>query len=1010
MTARWPVAVYRVPADPAACFSFQAVSIPDIVEAAPFQFVFRAQNALGAPVAGVNASLLMYNSLPFVFEHTLVPSDAHGNIVVTVTAAGGLAQPIFVALRSVVPLNEPGACVGVTQLAVFRFLGLRVTMTVALSEWVNPSTARIAVEGGASDVQLLLFSTPVVPSVRALSLVAVAPPVANGTTAFFDVTFDPAARGNFTFFARSQYQCSSGMVAIERPDTVASLRLLTAASDSAQPVVQVLDARGAPLAGVTVSIVNASLASRASAPDGASFDYSGVLASAPSDAQGRAVFSGLAFSAAVGTLCFSARYVDQASPEFEVLVGGHLTPGASGQNGVMRESASVCQQLSLARLPAQCAVVRPLPSIASFDAPFSGAVVSNCTLAYYALEAVSARTGARAAIVPPSVFVSAASGFAVPNITFVGGEAGDYRVSLGGLPLGNVTLVNAPESLQLLIDAGQYLNGVYNANGSVVRVGVDAVNVVVKAVNSGIAVNGAVLQVTIEEGDGEIAPCANVTSRAVAVTTFLGYEDGGLAIFFISLTKIRAQGEQFRFRIASQDVPSVFVVTLPVTAYSVVAQVNVSVQPAASAVSGGAVLVGDTARRGIASLVQPVVVLRDAYGGPVQGVAVEPVMVSCGTSDVNETALLEFTPGVSDERGVYVFSDLHVLAATTGPHCMRFGALGIFSALSPSFQVYDTSDPNLSSYDNLELFLGLSLLAAIPLMLFNSRRIRARWAIVLSYVLALGVMVGLVTFLGIVITTPGIAFGSSSDPLVIMQLTITLAVVVITLLVLLWVGIKACRGKREFHDTQLEMYREHVRLLLRPVTDPKLLREAAKREERKRRQTAAAAARKRWAEQPELSWLARALRLLWVEAADVLIMARDDYLLDVTYMDYGKHLRTNLRFSARFLTVAGVGFLTVLVGAMACAVVILAVDNGLAQAKVGGFLLFFVAAYPIARLRWRRWRCRCCRRGAAGCCWAAQRWCCPRCRWSTPRAWPGCWPRPSTLPLHCSRATPAAAI
>ncbi len=51
-------------------------------------------------------------------------------------------------------------------------------------------------------------------------------------------------------------------------------------------------------------------------------------------------------------------------------------------------------------------------------------------------------------------------------------------------------------------------------------------------------------------------------------------------------------------------------------------------------------------------------------------------------------------------------------------------------------------------------------------------------------------------------------------------------------------------------------------------------------------------------------------------------------------MDYGKHLRTNLTYSARFLTVFGVALLSVIVACLAAVVIILSVTELLAEAKV----------------------------------------------------------------------------
>ena len=421
----------------------------------------------------------------------------------------------------------------------------------------------------------------------------------------------------------------------------------------------------------------------------------------------------------------------------------------------------------------------------------------------------------------------------------------------------------------------------------------------------------------------------NVT-RNVATISLLDRYLPGSVTFYISLTKIANQNEKMRFRVSSLDNPSVYVVTKAVTAINIVSKVKIGTQPAAA--RGSRVLAADTVERGIDSLQQPVVVVRDAFGAPIEGVTVEPLMTSCGSSNsFNDTAVLEYSRGFTDERGIYIFVDLHVLAARSGTYCMRFGAFGLLSNFSDPFEVYDTSDPDLGSFENLELLLGLSLLGALPMMIFNSRRIQARWLVVGSFFLALLVLVGNVTFLGIVITSPGI---SSSDPLVLVQLSITLLIVVCTMAFLVLTAWSACRGKKDYHDNLTEMFKDHVRLLFRPVTDPKLLKAAMKKEARKAKQVLAASERKRWAEEEPNSWLKRSLRLLWVEAVDVLIMARDDYLLDITYFDYRKHLRTNFRYSTRFLIVIGVALLSVLVAAMACVIVILAVDNGLAQAKI----------------------------------------------------------------------------
>lgn len=875
VSAAWPVAAYKYVADPRLCLTFRTLTAPTVIRSSSFSFSYRACNAMGGPVSGVSAQMILMASLPLSYNVSISLSDADGVIRVNVTNAVGFKQTILFVLY---PSAGGLKCAGITEPGVVTFLGPQPTLSVVSVMWQSNATARIAIGGAASDVQLVTFSSPVVPTMRSLVQHTVQRLPDDNDTSLFDVTFAAGARGNFSFFAVSMYVCSE-MVVIERTDTVASLVIATPLSETQQPVLQVLDADGKAVQGVVVTVRDASLAAVAvaGADSITPFDDSGLLASAPSDASGRAVFAGLTLLNNSGRLCYSTRYVDEAAVDFEALSSSSMALGAYGQNGVMRESASVCQSVSTAQVLLACQLVKRTALIASLGYSFGGGVVSNCPLTFSPLTAVDAN-GQLAGIQPSEVYVNATASFALPNITFLSGKAGDYTLFLGSLALGTVTLVDEPSSLSILLDTGLLLNGLYSPNASTVVAGQDDVNVVIRATNSGVPITGCGFRVTIESGDGEIAECVNVTRDSILLTAYAQWTEGGVACFWISLTKARVQGDKFVFRIASLDRPSLFVLTKPVLGYSLVSNVTVAVAPAATDTFQNKVVISDDASSAVGSLVQPVVQLTDQYGDGLQGLVVEPVMASCKGPIINtkERALLQYDPVRSDAGGMYRFVNLQVIAAVPGRYCMRFEATGMASVWSEPMDVFDTNVPDVESYDNLELFLGLSLLGALPLMAFNSRHITARWAVVVSFILAVGVLVGLCAFLGVIGTTPGLVVGSNSDPLLLTQLVITLLVVISTLLILLWTALWACCGGTEYHDRTAQMYKDHVRLLLRPVTDAKLLKEANKKEERKRRQTASAAERKRWAEEPELAWHVRASRLLWVETVDVLVMARDD--------------------------------------------------------------------------------------------------------------------------------------
>jgi hypothetical protein len=104
----------------------------------------------------------------------------------------------------------------------------------------------------------------------------------------------------------------------------------------------------------------------------------------------------------------------------------------------------------------------------------------------------------------------------------------------------------------------------------------------------------------------------------------------------------------------------------------------------------------------------------------IAGLSVTPLLNGGETG-----TLFLYDPSVlTDEDGLYRFRQLHIVSGQSELYNVTFQCVGATSAVTPLL-VYDTLDPDISSLGDMELVVGLSLLAAIPLMLFNSAWVTA---------------------------------------------------------------------------------------------------------------------------------------------------------------------------------------------------------------------------------------------------------------------------------------------
>ena len=944
VVTNFDIAVDVMGTNPSLCIGYEPVDQSVYFSASSGGFAaFRVVTLGGEGVPGLMVNMTFSGNLPLNCTVPPVVSDANGIANFSVTGCSGVSQPVTITVQEVVDNGGSKKCAGLTPVVFTNFIqDIETRVRLLESVAVNSSAWRLSFDCGLCTygMDLQLLSAPFVPSMRSDSFVS----ISRLNVSSFLVVFQTGARGNFSFFGLSN-SVTSDLVTVSLSDTVGSLEIVVAAGGSSptvgavlstQPVVRVLNAAGAPLEGIRVMVDNPTtyVAGVLLGPMNASppFDVSGVLVSAPSNATGHAVFSQLAtFSTNASTLCFSSSFANDAAVDLEFL-------GAYGQNGYVVASKTVCQPFpKTSPSTTEMKGIFSGDKFVSLNSPFSPGQLLSSPQRFWTLSAVNRKTRKEAALTPFRFYATTTGVFDLPNVTVWSGDAGVYDLLLdGGFSMGQITLMMVPQKLKLELDVGLMMNNI-QAVGRFCTVGLDTINVVVRAMlNDGTPVNAAPVGVMIESGEGgAIRDAVNVTQEMIYLTPYSYYMGGGVAGFWIDFVKLSKPGQNFTFRIFALEDPSVYVITSPLMVKNLVGSVTYVRQPKGLGrmlfVGNDIMVVSDDEVAARNSVGNPVVIIKDAFGNELFGAIVPDMRVV--NVDTNQSAIVVFDYIMTKDNELH-FYNTRIVSAVTGTYYMIVSAQGIDSVASDTFLVVDTNSPQVSNFDNLELFLGVCLLGAIPIMVFNSKRIANKCVMVISYLLGLIVLAMAVGFVGFVAITPDMLLGAKSDSLVAVQVGVTLAVLIVTLLIFCATGIARCCNARDAEERGMDLYKKHVRLLMAEVTDAKLLAEAEKKEERKRLQLLNQQARKAWSEQPGQTWYMQAMRLLWVQAVDVAIMARDDYILDVTYFDYHKHLRTNLRFSSRFLITIGVSILTIVVASLFCVVIVLSLVQALTEAKI----------------------------------------------------------------------------
>lgn len=114
--------------------------------------------------------------------------------------------------------------------------------------------------------------------------------------------------------------------------------------------------------------------------------------------------------------------------------------------------------------------------------------------------------------------------------------------------------------------------------------------------------------------------------------------------------------------------------------------------------------------------------------------------------------------------------------------------VGIVGNESFSLFVYDATRPDFQQIDQAELFVGLNLLASIPIFVFNTMTNRIlRW---IGFVVALIVIAGNLIVVSVSISIPGLLEMSTSSALVSFQIFLVYLLCSLPVLALIVIAIR----------------------------------------------------------------------------------------------------------------------------------------------------------------------------------------------------------------------------
>jgi hypothetical protein len=415
---------------------------------------------------------------------------------------------------------------------------------------------------------------------------------------------------------------SAGLVLVQQPAATAQSGVVL----SPQPVVQVQDAEGNPVAQSNLPVT------------AAIFSGGGSLAGTSTvltDANGRATFVNLSIGGVAGTrtLRFTSASVSGVTSDAVTLVPG---PASGLVIGTAPPPTSVSGR-----------VLSPAPMVYLVDA-FGNAVDPEVEVTIVATLA-----GGSGGTLSGTTSVVTAAGSAVFINLILTGPAGSYVLQFGsaGLTPVNSSSVSLgaglPASIALLTQpSASAQSGVVFAQQPVVQLRDGS--------NSVAPVPGVAITVTLQSGDGTLTGTTTQTTNA-----------SGQAAF--SDLAITGTPGPRTLRFAADGLTGVTSSTIEV-APSPPGSLEIAVQPSSTATSG------------VALAQQPAVLIKDGEGAGVAGLTVTAVIHSgpAGSSLSNATA-------VTDASGSATFSGL-TLTGDAGDYTIRFES-GALSAVSTTVTI-----------------------------------------------------------------------------------------------------------------------------------------------------------------------------------------------------------------------------------------------------------------------------------------------------------------------------------
>src|SRR6266481_3290967 len=450
-----------------------------------------------------------------------------------------------------------------------------------------------------------------------------------GVATFADLTIDKAGAGytlvasgtgitNGTSAAFTITAATAGKLGITtQPPTAAQ----SGVPLSQAPVLQIRDANGNPVSQAGVAVTASATPSAGSL----------ASATATSDANGRATFTGLALSGPVGsyTLSFAASGLAPVTSNAITLSAGPASgvaivtqPSPAAQSGVAFAQQPVVQLRDGAGNPVSQAGVTVTATIATGTGTLGGtatAVTNASGVASFTSLAISGPTGSYTLSFGATGLTPAVSG----------------TITMGSGAATQLTLTTQPSA------AAQ--SGVAFAQQPVLQLRDGAGNAVGQA--------GVTVTATIATGTGTLGGTVTAVTNASGVASFADLSISGTAgnyTLSFSATGLTAA------------------VSGPITLSAGAAtQLTLTTQPSAAAQSG------------VAFAQQPVLQLRDGAGNPVSqaGVSVTAT-IATGTGTLGGTATVATTAS-----GVASFADLSI-SATAGSYTLSFGAPGLTPAVS----------------------------------------------------------------------------------------------------------------------------------------------------------------------------------------------------------------------------------------------------------------------------------------------------------------------------------------